>query len=183
MSLLMLSFMLAPSFALSTRAENFLKACQTYDMPFPPKDWSKNDLRLAALEVLDAIEAGQISYWPKGFCLIALGYVQNPSDLGRILSYEDDMPSTVLQALKGFSHPDAIDFLIGYLNNDWDSRRELAVISLSAMDFDKLDNPWDWYNKVYNALVAASKREKEDWLKKDIEKSIQNLKKPTVKNN
>ena len=182
LSILTVASIIMPSFALSDRAEDFLKACRMYDVPFPPENWSKDDLRAAAIEVLDEVEAGRMSYWPKSFCLITLGYVKNPDDLPRILSYEDDMPSTVLRSLKGFSHPDAINFLIKYLDHERDSRRELAVMSLAVMDFNKLENPWDWYNKVYNELSAALKREKEDWLRKDIEKAIQNLKKPAVKN-
>jgi hypothetical protein len=168
--------------ALSDRAENFLKACRMYDVPFPPKNWSTDDLRSAALEVLDEIEVGQMSFWPKIFCIITLGYVKNPDDLPKILSYEDDMPSTVLSALKGFPHPDAIEFLFKYLDHERDSRRELAVKSLAAIDFNKLDEPMLWYDRVLDALTAAYERETEKWLKDDIHKAIESLKKPSVKN-
>jgi len=170
--------MLIPAGAISTRAGDFLKACMTLDTPFPPKNWSHDDIRSAALEVLDAVEAGKISLWPRTFCVIALGYVKNPDDLPRILVYEDEMPCTVLQSLKGFAHPDAINYLIRHLTSDTDSTRELSVIGLAAMNFDTMDEPMVWYNKVSSALKTALKKETEDWLKKDIQTAISNLKKP-----
>lgn len=173
--------MLIPAGAISSRAENFLQACRTLDVPFPPKNWSNQDIRSAALEVLDAIESGKMSLWPRTFCVIALGYVSNPDDLPRILAYEDEMPDTVLQSLKGFSHPDAINYLLRHLTSDTDSTRELAVIGLAAMNFDKMDEPMVWYTKVSDALKAAQKKETEDWLKEDIQNAISSLKKPQAK--
>jgi hypothetical protein len=170
--------MLIPASAMSSRAEDFLKACRTLDAPFPPKTWSNQDIRLAALEILDAIEAKQMSLWPRTFCVIALGSVKNPADLPRILAYEDEMPNTVLQSLKGFSHPDAINYLIRHLSSDEDSTRELSVIGLAEMKFDNLDEPMVWYTKVSDALKSAQKKETESWLKEDMQKAISNLKKP-----
>jgi len=178
----LITLALAPStFALSRLADDFLKACTALDSPWPPEKWSKDDLRSAALEVLDATENGSLDVWPRSFCLKALGYAQNPDDLPRILAYEERMNYTVLQSLKGFSHPDAIECLLKYLNNEKAPKRELAVKGLAAMDFTKLDKPETWKNKVKDAIQKALTKEKVDWLKKDMQSALTKVEKAKIK--
>ena len=167
-----------PASAMSLKAENFLRACRTLDAPFPPKNWSDRDIRAASLEILDEIEAGRFAPWASEFCVTALGVLGNPDDLPRILAYEDGMTCTVLRALKGFSHPDAIECLFRQIDSDTDTTRELAVKSLAAMNFNKMKEPMLWYVKVLDALKTAYKKETVDWLKDDIQKAISDLRKP-----
>jgi hypothetical protein len=163
----LLAAMAIPSIALSSLANNFIKACTALDSPFPPRGWDRGDLRDAALEVLNNIERGDYPKWPTDFCLKALGYTQYPEDLDRILAYEKTMNSTVLRSLQGFPSPRAVDLLIKYLGDKEATTRELAAWSLADIDFKKFDKPTDWRNKVVNAITTASKKEKESWLKKD----------------
>jgi len=154
---------------MSSRAEDFLKACTALDAPFPPRGWEKADLRDAALEVLDEIESGNYKKWPLDFCLKALGSTRYPEDLDRILVYEKKMNDSVLVALRGFSTPKATDFLIGYLANKEATKRELAAWGLADMDFAKFDKPDDWRNKVLGVIRQARRKEKTAWLKKDYD--------------
>jgi hypothetical protein len=169
-----------PSMAVSSLADDFIKACYRLDAPFPPSNWEKSDLRVAAIEVLDLVNAGQVDESLGSFCLKAIGYAGNPDDLPLILSYKDDMPSTVLRSLQGFAHPDAIKFLIGKLNSKEINTRELASQSLGAMDFSKMEKPMKWYSTVESALKGAYDREKEQWLKDDLLDVMKNLKKPSI---
>jgi hypothetical protein len=169
-----------PAFALSWNAERFIKACHALDAPFPPQGWDKLDLQAASLEVLDEIEQGNLNDELINFCLIAIGSVGDPDDLPRIMAYRDDFKMTVLRALKGFSAPDAINYLLASTDSKEIPVRELAVLSLEKMDFKKLDKPMDWYDKVRNKLIAVRDKEKEDWFKADIQKAIDKLEKPPV---
>lgn len=183
LTLLIVGFSAIPSMAYSSLAGDFMKACRTYDVPFPPENWDKADLRVAAIEVLDLVNAGQVDEALASFCIKAIGYAGNPDDLPLILSYKDDMPSTVLRSLQGFAHPDAIKFLIGKLGSKEINTRELASQSLGAMDFSKMEKPMNWYSTVESALKTAYDKEKEQWLKDDIFELMKNLKKPSVATN
>jgi hypothetical protein len=172
-----------PSMAASIIADDFINACYRLDSEFPPKGWDKSDLRVAAIEVLDLINTGQVDESLTSFCIKAIGYAGYPDDLPLILSYQDDMPNTVISSLKGFSHPDAIKFLIGKLGSKEISAREIASQSLGAMDFSKMEKPMKWYSTVESALKTAYDKEKEKWLKDDLLDVMKNLKKPSVATN
>jgi hypothetical protein len=156
-----------PSFALSSLANNFIKACTALDAPFPPTGWDRGDLRDAAIEVLNNIERGDYPKWPTDFCLKAIGSTQYPEDLDRILAYEKTMNDTVLRALSGFPSSRSVDFLIKYLDNKEATKRELAAWSLSDIDFRKFEKPAEMRSKVLKAIKNARSVEKESWLKKD----------------
>lgn len=171
----------APSIALSKLAEDFLKQCRALDAPWPPPNWSNDDIRAAALEVLDATENGILDPWPRPFCLKALGHVKNPEDLPRILHYEETMNYTVLQSLRGFSHPDAVNCLIKYLDNEKAPKRELAAKGLSEMNFTKFDKPEVWKNKVKDAIQKALNKEKVSWLRKDMKDALEKVEAAPIK--
>lgn len=181
-SILLVGLLAAPSLALSATGEDFVRYCYTLDAPFPPPDWDKADLRDAALDVLQEAESGYLDSGLINFCLIALGSVGDTCDLDVIMSYSDDMPRTVLRALNGFTHPEAIDYLLYNVESDKITTRELAVLSLEKMDFKKLDKPMDWYEKVRSKLIEVLNNEKEEWLRNDIQNVIDNLMKPPVEN-
>jgi hypothetical protein len=170
-----------PGFAMSSLARDYLRACCAYDSPFPPRGWDRDDLRSAALEVLDEVESGNYDEWPIDFCLKTLGYTQYPEDLPRILAYKDEWLDTVLRSLKGFPHPKAIDFLVVYLNDKEAVIRELAVSSLGDIDFKKMDEPVKWRNKVIEEVTKTRQKEKVEWLKKDIDRVLEKLEKSQVK--
>lgn len=167
-----------PSYSLSTRAEDFIRACTALDSPWPPtKGWERSELRYAALEVLDAIEGGYYEKWPLDFCLKALGSTKYPEDLPRILAYKDEMLDTVLRSLKGFPHKDAIEFLIKYLSDKEPTIRELAVYSLGDIDFKLMSDSKQWRDKVIAEIRKMRQKEKVGWLKKDIDKVLEKLEK------
>jgi len=171
----LLGILLIPAGALSSLADDFIKACTALDAPFPPKGWERADLRDAALEVLDEIESGNYDKWPLDFCLKALGYTQYPEDLDRILSYEKKMNDSVLRSLRGFPSPRAVDFLIKYLGNKEATKREMAAWSLADIDFKKFDKPEIWRTKVQTAIKTARRKEKESWLKKDYDQVLDKI--------
>ena len=173
--ILVLAALIPPASAMSNLANDFLNTCKALDSPWPPANWSKDDIRDASLEVLNAIENGSYSKWPLDFCLKALGYVGNPDDLPRILAYENTMNNCVLRSLKGFSHPDAIDFLLKYVTNAKPTKREMAIKGLAEMDFTKLDKPDQWKTKVLSAIQKAYSKEKVGWLKKDIQTAMDKI--------
>ncbi|MFH1515492.1 MAG: HEAT repeat domain-containing protein [bacterium] len=169
-----------PTLAYSSLAEDFIKSCYTLDTSFPPENWDKLDLSDAANEVLDGIENGTIEQPLTNFCLIALGHAGYIDDLPRVISHYDDLPITVLRALGGFPHPDAITFLIDKTGSKEIPTREVAVRSLSKIDFKKLDKPMHWFTIVKSKLIVLRDKEKIDWLKADIDKIISELKEPPV---
>jgi len=170
-----------PSSAMSSRAEDFIKACTALDSPWPPRGWERDDLRSAALEVLDAAESGNYDKWPVDFCLKALGSTQYPEDLPRILAYKDEMLDTVLFSLKGFPDQKAIEFLIKYLSDKEATIRELAVYSLGDIDFKKMADSKKWWDKVISEVRKMKQKEKVGWLKKDIDKVLVKLEKAEPK--
>jgi len=174
-AILALAAMIPSASAMSSLANDFLKACRAVDSPWPPENWSKDDLRAASLEVLNAIEGGSYDRWPRDFCLKALGYVRNPDDLPRILAYKDTMNNCVLRSLKGFSHPDAIDFLLKYVTSEKPTKREMAIKGLAEIDFTRLDKPELWKSKVQTAIQKAYSKEKVSWLKKDIQVALDKI--------
>ena len=170
-----------PSAAMSSLAEDFIKACTALDSPWPPRGWERDDLRSAALEVLDAVESGNYDKWPVDFCLKALGSTQYPEDLPRILAYKEEMLDTVLFSLKGFPDQKAIEFLIKYLSDKEPTIRELAVYSLGDIDFKKMAESKKWWDKVILEVRKMKQKEKVGWLKKDIDKVLVKLEKAEPK--
>ncbi|MFH1677150.1 MAG: hypothetical protein ABIC40_09010 [bacterium] len=156
--------------AYSDLADDFLLICST-DAPFPPENWSKGDLRAAALEVLDGIETGGNDRWPLYYCLITLGYGQNPDDVQRILAYEEDMPSTVLRSLRGFPDPDAIECMLKWAASDR-YQRELAFRGLGEIDFDLLEDGDEWRDKVISELLIVRKAESNSRVIESIDEAI-----------
>jgi MoxR-like ATPase len=168
-----IGMMAIPSFAMSSLAEDFLRACRATDSEFPPPKWNKSDVRAAALEVLDAVDAGKYKdNWPLDFCIRALGYTEYNQDIDRILSYEQKMTYPVLIALRGFQHQKAVNLFLKYLVDTKSPKREAAVKGLAAVDFKKFDNPSDLKNKVLSALNSARQKEKRNWLKEEIDQAI-----------
>lgn len=167
-------FSLLPAYAYSTLAENFLRECRTTDAAFPPENWSVDDLRIAALEVLDDIELNGGDTWPVYFCLITLGYVQYPDDIERILAYEDDRPRTVLRALCGYPDPTAINTLLAWAATDT-SERELAYIGLKEINYDLLDEPDEWREIVVNELNRIREFEEIPRLIEMLDETIINI--------
>lgn len=171
------------SYALSDLASKLVKECYRLDAPFPPENWDKVDIRTAASEMLSEIEAGRLNPELTNFAIIALGRAGFQADIPVILGYYDDLPETVLSAVSGSSHPDAINFLIGKLKSDQIPTRELAALGISKINFNKTDNPRKWYDLVKGKLVDARDNEKENWLKDDLTKIIDNLVPPSVETN
>lgn len=161
-----------PSFALSSLAEDFLRACRSIDSEFPPPDWDRYELRDAALEVLDEIDAGLYDPWPVDFCLQALGHTEFHEDIDRILAYEEKMTYSVLISLRGFQHTKAVNLFIRYLDNSKSPKRECAVRGLAQVDFDKFKNPAELKSHVLATLNNARQKEKVDWLIDVMDKSI-----------
>lgn len=172
-AVLFIGVMAMPSFAMSSLADDFLLACRALDSEFPPPKWSKTDVRAAALEVLNAVDAGKFKDdWPLDFCIRALGYTEYNQDIDRILSYEQRMTYPVLIALKGFQHQKVVDLFMKYLSDTKSPKRECAVKGLAAVDFKKFDNPAELRNKVLAALNNARQKEKRNWLKDDMDLAI-----------
>lgn len=181
---LILGLLLAPSYAMSDLAERFLLSCRAIGAPSQLDKWDKNDLRIAAIEVLDEIEAGSYDKWPLVFCLNSLGMAQYPQDIPRITAYKDDMIYVVLDSLRGFPHKDAIEFHLKYVTNKEVTIREVAIKSLAETDFMKLEEARKWHSTILASFEKAKKSEKVDWMKKDLDKAIQkvkNAKLPPVK--
>lgn len=172
MTLLIFSINAAPANALSENAERFLLHCRAIGAPFPPEHWDKLDLRDAAIEVLDAIEAGYHDPWPLDFCIKAIGHTKFPIDIDRILAYEDQMVYSVLRALRGFPHEKAVETYLKYIDSDRAPKRESAVLGLEAVDFEKIKDGADWKPEVLNALRNARQKEKVDWLIPKMDKAI-----------
>ncbi|MCD6218144.1 hypothetical protein J7L05_09860 [bacterium] len=182
-SVLLIGLISASAMAYSDLADKFIRSCYALDSIFPPENWDKMELRDAAFEVLYEIEDGTLDMPITDFCLIAIGSVGDPEDIPDILIYYDDMPCTVIRSLSGFAHPDAINFLLEKTDLKDTPKRELAVLSLSKMDFKNLEKPMIWYNKVRDKLIAVRDKEKVDWLKADIDKIISELKPPQIEAN
>jgi hypothetical protein len=161
-----------PAQAYSDLANRFILACRQYDTVFPPENWSNEDIRSAALEVLDGFESDGTNSWAVTFCLQALGHTRNQDDISRILVYEDRMTGSVLRALAGFPSPDAIECMIRNLDADRTSFRELAVTGLSSIDFNELDDSCGWVGKVLDALNQRRNIEPEPELVRLIEDAI-----------
>jgi len=182
MSIFIIGMFMVPAFGMSELAEDFLTACRALDAKFPPPAWEREDLHKAALEVLNECESGRYEKWPVSFCLIALGRAQYPEDLPRIIAYKDDMISTVLRALRGFPHPDAINFLLKHVENKSATKREIAIKSLAEIDFKKVEDGDKWREKVLDAIHKVQQKEKVVWLRKDIDKAIEKIEASTSQN-
>jgi len=141
--------------AYSDLAEDFLLACRRLDTQFPPADWSADDLRFAALEVLDAYESDGLNDWAVYFCLVTLGYTRCAEDMPRILAYEDTMTEAVVRSLSGWPNPDAVECLLRQVESEDASYRELAVGSLAEMDFEEMEDPGVWRERVAGVLRDA----------------------------
>jgi hypothetical protein len=181
---LILGLLVAPSFAMSDLAESFLLSCRAIGAPSQLDKWDKNDLRIAAIEVLDEIEGGRYDKWPVAFCLYSLGRSQYPTDIPRITAYKDEMIYVVLDSLRGFPHKDAVEFLLKYVNDKEVTIREEAIKGLAVMDFMKLENGRKWHSVILDSFVKARASEKVDWMKDDLDtaiKKVKNAKLPAVK--
>lgn len=148
-----------PAIALSDLANDFLIQCRQLDIAFPPDDWSDEDLRDAALEVLDNFEANDEYGWAVFSCLTALGHARNPDDIPRMLAYEDSMTDALLRALRGFPAPDAIDCMLRWIDTEKPGLRELSIKAIAEIDFDELDDPDYWLDMVIDELLAARENE------------------------
>ncbi len=166
---------ISPAEDYSPLAKAFLRDCVRTDVPFPPQEWSSDDLRAAALEVLDVYENGFGEEWTVYFCLITLGYTMKPADLPRILAYEEIVFQTVLQALRGFAHPDAIEVLLKGLKDESAANREYALHSLMAINFRQLVYPEWWIQLVRRELIIARDNEEFDFLREEIIEAIEKL--------
>ena len=155
----------------SPLAEEFLLLSNQPDLSFPPEGWSDDNIRAAALEVLDIFETGLGEDWHVYYCLIALGRVKNPVDLDRILVYEETMPQTVIRAIHGFPDERAVECLLRWAKKDIPVR-EVAFHGLAAIDYNLLDEPEEWRTKVTSELRTVRNGEILDWLQEDIDGSL-----------
>jgi hypothetical protein len=158
----------------SPLAREFLLDAQTLDAKFPPDGWNKDNLRNAALEVLDAFEAGVQDSWVVPYCLLALGHVKNPDDVSRILAYEDVSPDDVLSALRGFPAPTAIEYLLRWADSD-EPERELAYIGLGEIDFSQMDESVEWHDTVVAKLQEFRTNEDISWMRDLIDDALQKI--------
>lgn len=173
---LILGLLLAPSYAMSDLAERFLLSSRAIGQPSQLEKWDKNDLRMAAIEVLDEIEAGRYDKWPTVFCLNSLGMAQYVVDIPRITAYKDDMIYVVLDSLRGFPHKDAIEFQLKYVADKEVTVREIAIKGLAKIDFMKLQDARKWHSAILASFEKAKKSEKVDWMKKDLDTAISTVK-------
>ncbi len=148
-----------PAIALSDLAKDFLIQCRQLDTIFPPDDFSDEDLRDAALEILDNFEENDEYGWAVFSCLTALGHVRNPDDIPRMLVYEDSMTGALLRALRGFPAPDAIDCMLRWIDTEKPGLRELSIKAIAEIDFDMLDDPDFWRELVLDELLTARESE------------------------
>ncbi len=139
--------------AMSDLADEFIMQCRQPCIDFPPDGWSDENIRTASLEVLDAYESGTGEGWTVYFCLVALGHVGNPDDLDRILAYSDTMPFAVIRSLHGYSHPEAVEFLLDQLDTDSASTREQVLYAIGAVDFESMDDPDAMRQVVMEKLI------------------------------
>ena len=170
-----------PSAAYSDLADDFLLQCRQLDITFPPEDWSDEDLRTAALEVLDTYEADGSNDWAVYFCLKTLGYTRNPEDVPRILNYKETMPEVVLQSLAGFPDPVAVECMLRWIESDDPLYRELAVRGIGAIDLGELneavgtDSIDEWCNRLTESLRNARESEEFEAIAELIEETIESL--------
>ena len=171
-TVLLIGAFITPARALSEEAQLFMDTCRAIDCPVVPFDDDRETLRYAVLEVLDEVEAGYVDRWYLKFCLKTLGYAGFPEDAHRILAYKDDMPKVVLLSLRGFPHPDAIEYLLQNVDNKEVTMRKVAVESLAEIDFKKLDEPSKWHGRVLNKLRQISRKERVTWVSNVIDDAI-----------
>jgi len=164
-----------PSAAYSDLADDFLLQCRQLDTTFPPEDWSDEDLRTAALEILDTYEADGSNDWAVYFCLKTLGYTRNPEDIPRILNYEETMPEVVLQSLAGFPDPVAVECMLRWIESDDPLYRELAIRGIADIDLNSMDEPDVWRDRLVSALDNARESEEFDAIAELIEETIESL--------
>lgn len=169
-----------PAWALSDLAEDFIFWARQPDISFPPEDWSDEDVRDGALEVLDAFENGESEDWTVHFCLIALGHTRNPEDVPRILNYEDTMTGAVLRSIRGFPAPDAIECMIRQLTAERASFRELAIKALRDVEYDLLDEPDVWRDAAVEALETSREVEEHEPLAELMDEAIEIIRTATV---
>jgi hypothetical protein len=169
-------YFVKPASAYTELAMRFLRVCRTYDHEFPPTDWTNEDLRSAALEVLNTFENEGKDSWAVGFCLVALGYVRNPEDLPRILNYEDRMPLKVLEAIKGFPAPDAVECMLRQVKAKRSTFREQAVKALEAVDFSQMEDSDQWRDRVIKELEEAKSVEKITQIAAVMDEAIKKIK-------
>ncbi len=161
-----------PAAAYTEPAEDFLQACRQPDTPFPPEDWSHEEIRDAALEVLDAFENDEEEGWVVHFCLVALGHAGFSEDLPRILAYEDTMTATVLRSLSGYPSAEAVECLLRHITSERASFRDRAIRGLMEIDFDELDDSEEWREKVSDELAVAREAEAVELLVELIDEAL-----------
>jgi hypothetical protein len=164
-----------PSAAYSDLADDFLLQCRQLDRTFPPDDWSDEDLRTAALEVLDIYEADGSNDWAVYFCLVTLGHTRNPDDVVRILNYEETRPEVVLRSLAGFPDPVAVECMLRWLESDDPFYRELAVRGIGDIDLSELNEADEWHSQLTESLNNAWENEEFEDIAELIEEAIQLL--------
>lgn len=175
-AILIVMILPAPSaLAYSDNADDFLLACRQFDTEFPPDDWSDDDLRSAALEVLNAYEAEGSDEWAVRFCLIALGHARNPDDVGLVLNYEETMPEVVLQAFAGFPDADAVECLLRWIDSDEPYYREHAIRGIGEIDVSEMDDPDGWRERLTEELREALDEEEIDAIAELLEETVQEL--------
>ena len=169
--LLSLALIANPAFAYSQLAEDFLTISLQTDAPFPPEHWAIEDLHAAATEVLDAYESDDGEESAVYYCLIALGHAAYPEDIHRILEYEESMTGTVLWSLRGFSVPEAVECMLRWAGTET-SERELAYQGLGTIDYNQLDEPDEWRERVTDQLLELRESESIDWLIEEIDETL-----------
>jgi hypothetical protein len=149
LAILLMISIISPAWAYSPQAGDFLVACRQTEAPFPPEGWSDEELRMAALEVLDAVESGSGDTWAISFCLQALGYAGCEEDIDRILAYEDELPRSVMRALRYVTHPKSIQCFLRWIDAEDTPERELALMGLQSMEYGEV--------KMADASIASLK--------------------------
>jgi hypothetical protein len=162
--LLWLLATICPLWAYSPLAEGFLIACRETEAPFPPEGWSDEDLRAAALEVLDAWDEDSEDSWAISFCLQTIGYAGYEEDIDRILAYEEDLPRSVARALRYVTHPKSIECFLRWLDAEDTPERELALMGLNSMNYEELSDAEILLNTLRTRLLEAREVEPKDRL-------------------
>jgi len=175
LALLILILPAMPAYALSELADDFLLECRQLDRPFPPEDWSDEDIRLASHEVLDYYEDTGEEEWAVYFCIVALGHTRVEGDVSRILDYEDTWTEAVIEALRGFPSPDAIECLLRQSVAERATFREQAYKGLGEIDFDELEEPDEWRETVIEGLLEARELEEYEPLIELIDETIESI--------
>lgn len=164
-----------PAWAYSTLAEDFLIECRQTEAPFPPEGWSDDNLRSVALEVLEAWDPDSEDSWTIGFCLQALGCVGCEEDIDTILAYEQDLPRTVMRALRYVTHPKSIECFLRWIDAQDIPERELALMGLQNMNYDELAVADTSFAALTEKLLEAREAEPKDRLVAMIDEILNQL--------